>query len=185
MQFSQAISKFFKDYAVFSGRSRRSEFWFAMLFLFLANISASILDLLLFGLEIIGPIYVLFNLGTLIPSLAVTWRRLHDIDKSGGFFFLALIPIVGIIILIVWWATDSQPQANRFGPVPKEFNAPTPGYSAGYSASSVPLASQPASPPLASLVTASPEIIQCPMCAEDIKAAAKICKHCGHNLKPL
>jgi uncharacterized membrane protein YhaH (DUF805 family) len=183
MQFSDAIAKFFKDYAVFSGRSRRSEFWFAMLFIFLANVGASILDAFIFGLTVIGPFYVLFNLGVLIPSLAVSWRRLHDIDKSGGFYFLILIPIVGIIILIVWWATDSQAQANRFGPPAKDFSAPIPVSSAGYFPPSTATASAPVAQMAAPVAPSAPDIIQCPMCAEDIKAAAKVCKHCGHALK--
>ena len=55
----------------------------------------------------------------LIPSLAIIWRRLHDIGKSGAFFFCGFIPIVGIILLIVWWCQDSQSGENQYGPNPK------------------------------------------------------------------
>lgn len=117
MKFDEAIKSFFRNYATFGGRARRSEFWFAQLFLFLAGLSASIVDAAVFDVSIdsFGAFYVIFVLGTFIPALAVTWRRLHDMGKSGGFFFIFLIPLIGIILLIVWWATDSQPGPNKYG----------------------------------------------------------------------
>jgi uncharacterized membrane protein YhaH (DUF805 family) len=117
MKFDAAIKSLFSNYATFSGRARRSEFWFAQLFLSLATISATILDSVLFGVSIdsFGVLYTLFILGTFIPALAVTWRRLHDMGKSGGFFFIALIPLIGWILIIVWLATDSQPGPNKYG----------------------------------------------------------------------
>jgi uncharacterized membrane protein YhaH (DUF805 family) len=117
MKFDQAIKSLFSNYATFSGRARRSEFWFAQLFLSLSALSASVVDTVLFGVSIdgFGAVYTIFVLATVVPSLAVTWRRLHDMGKSGGFFFIGLIPLVGIILLIVWLATDSQPGANKFG----------------------------------------------------------------------
>jgi uncharacterized membrane protein YhaH (DUF805 family) len=118
MKFDEAIKSLFNNYATFSGRARRSEFWFAYLFVTLVYISASVLDSILFDLTLdeFGLFYVIAVLGTFIPTLAVTWRRLHDIGKSGGFFFIILIPIVGVILLIVWLATDSQPAKNQYGP---------------------------------------------------------------------
>lgn len=117
MKFDEAIKSLFSNYAKFSGRARRSEFWFAQLFLSLAAISASIIDSVLFGVTIdaFGALYTLFVLGTFIPALAVTWRRLHDTGKSGGFFFIALIPLIGWILIVVWLATDSEAGANKFG----------------------------------------------------------------------
>ena len=114
MDFGKAISNYFSNYATFKGRARRSEFWFSILFVFLIGIPAQILDLILFGSQT-GLFYVVVFLGTFIPTLAVTWRRLHDIGKSGGFYFIGLIPLVGAILLIVWLATDSQPTANQYG----------------------------------------------------------------------
>lgn len=118
MKFDESIKSFFSNYATFRGRARRSEFWFAQLFLFLAGLSASIVDAAIFDVSFdsFGALYTIFVLGTFIPALAVTWRRLHDIDKSGGFFFIALIPLIGWILIIVWLATDSTPGDNRFGP---------------------------------------------------------------------
>jgi uncharacterized membrane protein YhaH (DUF805 family) len=121
MEFKTAIRSFFANYATFSGRARRSEYWWVQLFLVLTVIVTSILDSALFGVEFggFGLFGTLTTLGTLVPALAVTWRRLHDIGKSGGFFFLALIPLVGIVILIVWLVRDSDPKKNMFGPNPK------------------------------------------------------------------
>jgi uncharacterized membrane protein YhaH (DUF805 family) len=118
MKFDEAIKSLFSNYATFSGRARRSEFWFAYLFIALVNLGASLLDSIVFGVTIdqFGLFYIVAALGTFIPSLAVTWRRLHDIGKSGGYFFIVLIPIVGVILLIVWLTTDSQRVKNQYGP---------------------------------------------------------------------
>jgi len=115
MKFDEAVKSVFNNYANFSGRARRSEFWFATLFFFLVLLGAQILDLILFSSSL-GLFYVLAALATFIPSLAVGWRRLHDIGKSGGFYFIGLIPIVGWILLLVWFTTDSEPGKNIYGP---------------------------------------------------------------------
>ena len=62
---------------------------------------------------------VIFWLGTVVPNLAVSWRRLHDTGRSGAWVFLSLVPLVGVLILILWMAEDSQPGTNPFGPNPK------------------------------------------------------------------
>ena len=118
MKFDEAIKSVFNNYANFSGRARRSEYWFSYLFFFLVLFAAQALDLLLLGTSL-GLFYVVAALVTLVPSLSVTWRRLHDTDKSGGYFFFVLIPLVGLILLIVWLATDSQPTQNKYGPTVK------------------------------------------------------------------
>jgi uncharacterized membrane protein YhaH (DUF805 family) len=118
MKFDEAIKSLFNNYATFSGRARRSEFWFAYLFVVLVYIGASVIDSILFDISVdeFGLFYIIAVLGTFIPTLAVTWRRLHDMGKSGGFAFIGLIPVVGWILLIVWLATDSQPAKNQYGP---------------------------------------------------------------------
>lgn len=118
MKFDEAIKSYFSNYANFKGRARRSEFWFAYLFVTLVFIGASVVDSIVFDLAFdeFGLFYVIVALGSFIPTLAVIWRRLHDMGKSGGFFFIILIPIVGVILLIVWLATDSQPAENKYGP---------------------------------------------------------------------
>jgi uncharacterized membrane protein YhaH (DUF805 family) len=118
MKFDEAIKSYFNNYAKFSGRARRSEFWFAVLFVFLVGLAAQVLDIVLFGTQT-GLFYVVTVLGFFIPSLALAWRRLHDIGKGGGYYFIGLIPIVGWILLIVWLTTDSQPVKNQYGPTVK------------------------------------------------------------------
>ena len=113
MSFFEAISTCFKKYVTFSGRARRSEYWFFMLF----NIIVSSVLSLIFGSDSI--LASLFSLALFLPGLSVVWRRLHDINKSGGFYFFCLIPIVGWIFLLVWLCRDSDPETNRFGENPK------------------------------------------------------------------
>ena len=102
-----------ENYANFSGRARRAEFWWY----FLANFIVSLMLNLLHGgvRAIFVVLVVIYGLAVLIPGLAVGVRRLHDTGKSGWWLLIALIPIVGIIVLIVFWATDSTPGANHYG----------------------------------------------------------------------
>ncbi len=122
MQFGEAIKSFFKNYAVFSGRARRSEFWFAALFISLIGTPISLLDAIVNPGDEIGFFTVLgllWSLAVFIPSLAIASRRLHDADTSFGYYFIFLIPLVGIILLIVKLVEDGTPGTNRFGPSPK------------------------------------------------------------------
>ncbi|HUG37251.1 MAG TPA: DUF805 domain-containing protein [Candidatus Limnocylindrales bacterium] len=114
MTFTQAIEAGFKNYTNFSGRAVRSEYWFWFLFEVLVQLGLWIVD----SVTGIGVLGILFTLGTLLPGIAVTVRRLHDIDKSGWFLLVGLIPIVGAIIMLVWMCQEGTPGPNRFGPVP-------------------------------------------------------------------
>lgn len=117
------FTKCFKKYADFSGRARRKEFWMFFLFYFIFAFVLSIIDGLIgwgFGEGTFGPLYLIFALATLLPYLAVTVRRLHDTGRSGWWYFIMLIPIVGPIWLIVLLATDGEPGENQYGPNPKE-----------------------------------------------------------------
>lgn len=111
-----------KKYAVFSGRAQRAEFWYFMLFSTIASIILTILDVV-FGLYDVnsgfGALSGIYSLGVLIPTFAVGTRRLHDIGKSGWWQFILLIPFIGIILLIVWFATDSKVD-NQYGKNLKE-----------------------------------------------------------------
>jgi uncharacterized membrane protein YhaH (DUF805 family) len=116
-----------KKYATFAGRARRSEYWYFMLFYFLAIVAMAIVDGLAgtFSEEAeIGLFSGLFVLATIVPSIAVTVRRLHDTDRSGWWILINFIPIIGAIVLLVFTVLDSQPGANRFGPNPKEVMGP-------------------------------------------------------------
>jgi uncharacterized membrane protein YhaH (DUF805 family) len=112
--FLAALSK----YADFSGRARRSEYWYFFLFYLLIYFGLIIASTMLGR---IGAILTLvFLLAMLIPSLSVGVRRLHDTDRSGWWLLISLIPLVGAIILIVFAVQDSDPGENRFGSNPKE-----------------------------------------------------------------
>jgi len=119
----------FENYANFSGRARRAEYWYFQLISFLIGI-------LIFALLIIGAVteisaivmmaiaaFVLFSLGLLIPSLAVAVRRLHDTNKSGWYIFIGLIPFVGAILMF----KDGDQVPNQYGPSPKYGNGQMPG----------------------------------------------------------
>ncbi|MEN6619429.1 MAG: DUF805 domain-containing protein [Rikenellaceae bacterium] len=109
-------------YADFSGRARRKEFWSFVLFYFIFSLVAMTLDNMLgitFGHFSSGPISGLFSIALLIPSLAVTVRRLHDIGKSGWMILVGLIPVVGTIWLLVLLFTEGTSASNEYGPDPK------------------------------------------------------------------
>ena len=114
MGFGQAISSGFSNYVGFSGRACRSEYWYWILFYFIGAIVAEIIDAVL-G---ITAIYPLFSLAVLLPGIAVAVRRLHDLDRSGWWILLGLIPLVGAIILIIWYCMKGTTGPNRFGPDP-------------------------------------------------------------------
>ncbi len=122
MSFAAAIQSFFKNYANFKGRARRSEFWYSLLFV---TVVAFILGLVMPGTPTmlpdgtmiagVGLLASLWQLAVLVPGLAVAWRRLHDVDKGGPYYFIGLIPIVGAILLLIQFAKEGTPGANRFG----------------------------------------------------------------------
>jgi len=122
MSFVDAIKSFFQNYANFKGRARRSEFWWVVLFTSLVSTGLSIVfpgSMLDLGnglaIQQSHPIVSLWSLATLVPSLAITWRRLHDVSKSGPYFFFILIPIAGAIMLLIQLVKDSTPGANPYG----------------------------------------------------------------------
>lgn len=116
MNFQTSIKTCFEKYAVFSGRASRSEFWFFLLFGLIGGIIAMIIDSMILGysIEEDGPINLIFNILILLPSLAVGSRRLHDIGRS-GWWQLIYITIIGIILLIVWFATIGSSKKNKHG----------------------------------------------------------------------
>ncbi|SHK61204.1 DUF805 domain-containing protein [Epilithonimonas mollis] len=116
--------KVLRQYADFNGRARRMEYWMFILFNIIFAIAAVILDNLLglkFSSEIpYGFIYLIYVLATLIPGIAVAVRRLHDVDKSGWFYLIAFIPIIGTIWLLILFCTEGTPGTNQYGVNPKE-----------------------------------------------------------------
>ena len=116
MSFVEAIKSVFSQYVGFSGRARRSEYWYFVLFEAVISSVLSGLGQKVAAFSVIGGI---FALAVLLPGLAVCIRRLHDIGKSGWWILLSLIPVVGGIILIVFACKDSEPGDNQYGPNPK------------------------------------------------------------------
>jgi len=111
-----------RKYADFSGRARRAEYWWFYLFVIIAFVIASILDSLLGFGGSVGPYGILsaiLGLAMLVPSLAAGVRRLHDTDRSGWWLLIALIPLVGAIVLLVFYVSEGTRGDNRFGQDPK------------------------------------------------------------------
>lgn len=113
-----------RRYAEFSGRSRRKEFWLFELFLLVVSIVLGIIEGTV-GINtmvggIYGPLTTLFALGTIVPSIAVSIRRLHDTDRSGWWLLLAFVPLVGFLVLLFFFVSDGTKGPNRFGADPKD-----------------------------------------------------------------
>ena len=121
MSFGAALASFFSKYATFSGRARRSEFWFAVLFTTLVSVAIGTIwpgtTLVVDGMSFQQSSVPsnLWQLAILVPSLALSWRRLHDVGRKGTYYFFILIPIVGWIMLFIQFVKDSQPGSNAFG----------------------------------------------------------------------
>jgi uncharacterized membrane protein YhaH (DUF805 family) len=129
--------KVLKQYVDFGGRARRTEFWMFTLFNVIISIALAVVDALLFGsgsfaavsggvsasvnLGLLGTIY---SLAVLLPSLAVTVRRLHDTDRSGWWILIGLVPLVGGIVLLVFMVLEGTRGPNSHGPDPKAVAAP-------------------------------------------------------------
>jgi uncharacterized membrane protein YhaH (DUF805 family) len=117
MNFGEAIASGFQNYATFTGRASRSEYWYWVLFATLVNIAANILDLGLFPDLPWSPIGNLVGLALLLPGVSVSARRLHDIDRTAWWLLLGLTGI-GMIVLIYWDCVRGTEGDNRFGPDP-------------------------------------------------------------------
>ena len=111
MNFSQAISSGFENYTNFRGRARRSEYWYWMLFNILVSIGASIVDSTI-NTSLVS---ALVGLALFLPGLAVTFRRLHDTDHSGWWIFISIIPIIGFIVLLIFFTRAGDREPNRYG----------------------------------------------------------------------
>jgi len=99
------------QYADFSGRTGREAYWMFVLFAFLLQIAITIVGGLV-GVELLAFVFALL---TIVPSIAICARRLHDIGKSGWWQLIAIIPLVGIIVLIVWLASKADAEGNKYG----------------------------------------------------------------------
>jgi uncharacterized membrane protein YhaH (DUF805 family) len=118
MNFDQAITAGFQNYVNFSGRAIRSEFWYWFLFVVLVVIASSVIDAVLFSELELSPISTLAGLALILPGIAISIRRLHDLDRSGWWYLLVFVPLVGGIILLIWNCMRGTVGPNRFGPDP-------------------------------------------------------------------
>ena len=127
MNFTAAIRSFWSRFADFKGRSRRSEYWYAQLFLVVTNLAVAGIDLALMdgdldrfiangGGGIVGLIWIF---ATIVPALAVLIRRLHDTGRTGWWALVGLVPFVGAIVLLVFTVSDSSNEENKYGTSPK------------------------------------------------------------------
>jgi uncharacterized membrane protein YhaH (DUF805 family) len=124
MSFTEAIRAVLSNYAIIAGRAARPEFWWWILFVGLLYIATGLVDGVLIAPalgfkpfeELAGhPLSPLATLAIFVPGLCVGVRRLHDIDRSGWWFFITLIPLIGVLVLIYWWAQPGTKGNNRFG----------------------------------------------------------------------
>ena len=121
MGFMDAVKNaIMNNYANFSGRASRSELWWFTLFNFSISIPVTMIDLII-GIEVVpgyGPFASILIIALLLPSLGLVVRRLHDTGRSGWWYFIALVPCVGFIILLVFLIIDGEPHPNAYGEVP-------------------------------------------------------------------
>ena len=127
MNMIEAVKSFYTNYVNFSGRSQRSALWWFVLF----NLIVSVVIAMVEGggsgsmgggamayTYNAGPVGIVWSLVNIIPGIALSIRRLHDLDKSGWWMLIALIPLIGAIILLVWDCQKGTEGPNRFGPDP-------------------------------------------------------------------
>ena len=125
MSFQEAVENFFRNYTNSNGRARRKEYWYPVLFIFLINLvinalggifGAMDIDILVTMCNVLSGI---FGIATLLPSIMVAIRRMHDIGKSGWWVLISFVPCVGMFIALYFCCLDSQPGDNQYGPNPK------------------------------------------------------------------
>ncbi|MDA5092531.1 DUF805 domain-containing protein [Aliiroseovarius sp. KMU-50] len=129
MNFQTAIKTCFSKYVTFQGRAARSEFWWFALFVWGGQIILSMVDSVVFGTvttmeggfeaQTNMPILSgLFALATFLPAISVAVRRLHDKDRTGWWYWIVLVPVLGFLLLLFWFVTEGTRGANRYGPDP-------------------------------------------------------------------
>ncbi len=127
MDMKTAVETVLRDkYVEFNGRARRAEFWWFILFVFVVSTVLSLIDMALFEgvLQDIGPLSAIFTLITLIPAIAVTARRLHDVGRSGWWQLLFLLPVIGFLVILFWAVQKGTDGPNEYGRDPLGGTAP-------------------------------------------------------------
>lgn len=111
MSFTEAVQSGFSKYADFSGRSSRSAYWWWALFAFLCLVAGQLISLALDTTIV----YIIVALALFLPGLAVSVRRLHDLGRSGWWYLIAFVPLIGAIVLLVWFCTAGEDAPNQYG----------------------------------------------------------------------
>ena len=122
MNLIESVKYCYKNYSNFNGRATRSEFWYFYLFFYLTIFLLTFISGIIKEGEAMFVIGAIFVLGSLIPFVAVTTRRLHDVGRSGWWQVLGAIPyvnIIAVIVLIFWWCSEGEKKKNKYGSVPK------------------------------------------------------------------
>ncbi len=120
MGMQEAVRSVFSKYVDFTGRARRAEYWWFALFSVVVSLILMGLQSMLFGVAFgqMGILSGLWSLATILPSIAVGVRRLHDLDKSGWWLLIALVPIIGGLLLLYWFVQRGTVGQNQYGPDP-------------------------------------------------------------------
>ena len=116
MDFQTAVRTCFQKYATISGRARRSEYWWFVLFLFAGNVVLGLVDQIVFGSAQVRS--AIFGLTTLVPSICAAARRLHDTGRSAWWLLLIIIPLIGFLVLLWWFVQKGTDGSNEYGPDP-------------------------------------------------------------------
>ncbi|MBM3666248.1 MAG: DUF805 domain-containing protein [Actinobacteria bacterium] len=115
MSFSEAVKSGFDHYVKFDGRAARPAFWWWYLFEILVVVGAYIVDAILDT----GFFYFIAVIGLLLPTLSVAIRRLHDTDRTGWWILIGFVPLIGFIVLLIFYLEKSNPGDNKYGPDPQ------------------------------------------------------------------
>jgi uncharacterized membrane protein YhaH (DUF805 family) len=117
MGFGDAIRSGFANYANFNGRAARSEFWYWFLFAVIVSLVTAVLDMIAFPRMQLSPLNSIAGLALFLPGIAVSIRRLHDVDRS-GWWWLIVFTVIGGLLLLYWDVIKGTTGSNRFGPDP-------------------------------------------------------------------
>ena len=117
MNMTEAVKSVLNKYATFTGRSARSEYWWWVLFTIIVSVVLGFVDFLLFCFRMgqVGILGAIYSLATMIPSIAVGVRRLHDLAKSGWWLLIIFIPLIGVLVLLFWFVQRGTVGPNEFG----------------------------------------------------------------------
>lgn len=166
----EAYKKFFINYTNFSGRSTRSDYWYAYLDNLLIVFGTAFICSILGIIEVFLVFYTIYSLATFIPSIALFIRRMHDINMSGWWYFIGLVPLIGLIILLIFLCTDSVNENNKYGKSVNNIDNNVQDKEIKIKASEKTL-------------TKNINDSLCTSCGKRIDCNDSFCKHCGKKVK--